>query len=40
MPQIILKEEFNEMTKVKGEMRGNGPRNIGEFIFKQEGERG
>ncbi|MFA4998973.1 MAG: hypothetical protein WC514_03050 [Candidatus Paceibacterota bacterium] len=40
MPQIILKDEFDEMTKVKGEMRGNGPRNIGEFILKQEGERG
>lgn len=40
MPQIILKDEFDEMTKVKGELRGNGPRNIGEFILKQEGERG
>jgi hypothetical protein len=40
MPQIILKEEFEEMTKVKGELRGNGPKNIGEFIFKKEGERG
>jgi len=40
MPQIILKEEFDEMTKVKGELRGNGPKNIGEFIFKKEGERG
>ena len=40
MPQIILKDEFDEMTKVKGELRGNGPRNIGEFIFKREGERG
>jgi len=40
MPQIILKDEFDEMTKVKGELRGNGPKNIGEFIFDQEGERG
>jgi len=40
MSQIILKEEFAEMTKVKGELRGNGPKNIGEFVFKKEGERG
>jgi len=40
MPHIILKEEFDEMTKVKGELRGNGPKNVGDFIFKKEGENG
>ena len=35
-----LKEEFDEMTKVKGELRSSAPKNVGEFILKQEGERG
>lgn len=40
MEQIISQEEFTEIKKAKGEMRGNGPKTIGDYILKKEGENG
>ncbi|XOB40899.1 MAG: hypothetical protein ACKKMP_03375 [Candidatus Nealsonbacteria bacterium] len=40
MEQIILKEEFDELLKLKGEVKGTGIKTHGEFILKEEGEEG
>jgi len=40
MGEIISKEEFDELMGIKGETRGNGPKNVGEFVFRKEGENG
>lgn len=40
MEQIISKEEFDELMKVEGEVRGTGMKNHAEFIVQEEGEEG
>ena len=40
MEQIISKEEFDELMKVKVEVKGNGPKNIANFILIKRGEEG
>jgi len=40
MEQIISKEEFEEIRKTKGEVRGIGPRSIAEYVLWKEGEHG
>jgi hypothetical protein len=40
MEQIISKEEFAEIKKAKGEVRGIGPRAIAEYVLRKEGEHG
>jgi len=40
MEETISKEELNELLKIKGELRGNGPKTVGNFILKKEGEEG
>lgn len=40
MEQVISKEEFAEIKKARGEVRGNGPRTIGEYVLRKEGENG
>jgi hypothetical protein len=40
MEQIISKEEFEEIRKTKGEVRGSGPKSIAEHVFQKEGEHG
>ncbi len=40
MSQIISKEEFEELMKIKGETRGMSLKGEGNFILKQEGEEG
>ncbi len=40
MEQVILKEEFDELMKLKGEVKGMGIKTHGEFILKEEGKEG
>ncbi|MEI6597059.1 MAG: hypothetical protein WCL13_02505 [bacterium] len=40
MEEIISKKEFEEIKKAPGEMRGNGPKTIGDYILRKEGESG
>ncbi len=40
MEQIISKEEFNNLMKIKGEVRGRGIREPMNFVFEREGENG
>ncbi len=40
MEQIISKEEFDRLMEVKVKVRGNGPKNIANFILKRKGEVG
>lgn len=40
MDNLITKKEFDELIKLPGELMGNGPKTIGEFILKKEGENG
>ena len=40
MGEIITKEEFNKMMKVKGEVRGVTLRGYRDYILKEEGEEG
>lgn len=37
MEQIITRQEFDDLMKIKAEVRGSGPRNIGLFILKGKG---
>ena len=40
MPEVISKEEFNELINLKGELRGGGIKAYGDFILKEKGEEG
>lgn len=40
MEEIISKEEINRLMKVPGEVRGIGPKNIAEFVFREKGKEG
>ena len=40
MEEIISKEEFNRLMKVKGEVRGTTMKNTAKFVFKNEGKGG
>lgn len=40
MEPIISKEEFDELMKIEAEVRGSGPKNIADFILKEEGKEG
>jgi hypothetical protein len=40
MNSPIQKQDFEELMKLPGELMGNGPKTIGEFILKKEGENG
>lgn len=40
MEQVISKEEFNELMKLEGEVKGTGIKTHGKFILKEEGEEG
>ena len=40
MSEIFSKKEFDELMKIKGEVRGMGMKGHAEFILKEEGEEG
>ena len=40
MEQIISKEEFDEIMKIKGEVRGISIKNIADFVRREKGEEG
>jgi len=40
MEQVISKQEFDELMKLKGEVKGTGIKTHGKFILKEEGEEG
>ena len=40
MEQVISKKEFDELMKLKGEIRGAAIKEVAEFILKEEGEEG
>jgi len=40
MAEIISKDELKELMENKGEMRGNGPKSMGEIVLKLKGEEG
>lgn len=40
MEEVISKEEFNELMKLEGKVKGMAPRNVAEFLLREKKEEG